>query len=60
MKGHRNVLKAKRGDVVTMKLESGLTAGIVDDTGRRVAVPLSDENTLVRLPLGSAWRVWSY
>lgn len=57
---HRERLKARRGDVAMMKLTSGVTAGIVDDTGERIAVPLADNNTLVRLPLTAAWRIWSY
>lgn len=59
-KGHREILKAKRGDVAMMKLPSGVTGGIVDDTGKRIAVPLADNNTLVRIPLKMAWRIWSY
>lgn len=49
--------KAKRGDVCLMKIPH-ITCGIVDDSGRFVAVP--SEKGLVRRPLSDAWRVWIY
>lgn len=63
-KGSNNMLMAGRGDVVIAKLpdiETGelvITGGIVDDSGRffRVAQP----GGLIRYPLSSALRYWSY
>jgi hypothetical protein len=60
IKGTRNLLLGRRGDVVTCKTSFGRVAGIIDDTGQRIAVPMTDEKTLVRLPLNMGWRVWSY
>lgn len=58
--GSRQVLTAKRGDVVIMKTVYGIMGGVVDDSGQRIAVPMDDQQTLVRFPLTKAWRVWSY
>jgi hypothetical protein len=58
--GTRDYLKAQRGDVVIMKTPYGIMGGVVDDSGMRIAVPMSDQNTIVRFPLEKAWRVWSY
>lgn len=55
---HGNVLMARRGDVVAMKLENGWTAAVVDDSGSRIAAVMP--KGLTRLPLGKARRVWSY
>lgn len=55
--GNRNILKAKRGDVVIVKIP-GKTAGIVDDSGQRIAVVTKDG--LTRIPLSKAYRFWSY
>lgn len=55
--GERNILKAKRGDVVIVKIPEK-TAGIVDDSGQRIAVVTKDG--LTRLPLSKAYRFWSY
>lgn len=55
--GSRNVINAKRGDVVVVKIPE-VTAGIVDDTGQRIALVTKDG--LTRVPLVKAWRYWSY
>ena len=55
--GSREILKAKRGDVVTVKMPE-LTGGIVDDSGQRIA--LVTPKGLIRVPLSKAWRYWSY
>lgn len=55
--GGRNVLTAKRGDVAIVKMPE-ITAGIVDDSGRSVA--LIAKEGLIRVPLSKAWRIWSY
>lgn len=54
--GHRNILKAKRGDPVLLKIPN-FTCGLVDDSGQFVAVP--SEGGLVKYPLSQAWRIWS-
>lgn len=59
-RGTRSILTGNRGDVVTIKTTHGIMGGVIDDSGRRVAIPNSNLNTIVRLPLESAWRVWSY
>lgn len=59
-KGSRKTLSARRGDVVIMKTVYGIMGGVVDDSGARIAVPISDQKTLTRFPLTKAWRVWSY
>lgn len=53
--GSRNILSAKRGDLVLMKVPSD-TLGIVDDSGQRIASV--GPNGIARLPLSKAWRVW--
>jgi hypothetical protein len=58
--GTRNVMTAKRGDVAMIKTDQGEMAAIVDDSGARIAVPMSDKMTIVRFPLEKAWRVWGY
>lgn len=55
--GHRNPLLAHRGDVVIVKRPE-ITGGLVDDSGSKIAVV--SEQGLIRLPLSSAWRIWSY
>lgn len=55
--GHRNILKAKRGDVVLLKMPD-LTCGLVDDSGQFVVAPGKDG--IKRVPLAKAWRIWSY
>lgn len=55
--GHRSVMKAKRGDVVLLKLPD-LTCGMVDDTGQFVVAP--GKNGLERIDLIKSWRIWSY
>lgn len=55
--GHRQILKAKRGDVAIVKMPE-ITAGLVDDTGRFVL--LMTEQGWQRFPLSLAWRIWSY
>lgn len=56
-KGHRNYLKASRGDVVVCKMPE-LTAGVIDDSGKFVAMVL-EEGGLIKIPLERIWRVWS-
>lgn len=56
--GVRPVLLAGRGDIVTMKLDGGVTVGVVDDTGERIASV--GEQGIMRLPLQRGWRVWRY
>lgn len=54
-----NVSFARRGDVVRITHNGEKAFGVVDDTGRRIAV-ISKEHGLVRLPLSRAdvfWRV---
>ena len=55
--GSTNILMAKRGDIVVVN-EPLEAAGIVDDSGQRVAV-LSKEG-LIRIPLTKAKKFWSY
>jgi hypothetical protein len=55
--GHRHILKAKRGDVVLLKIPD-LTCGLVDDSGQFVVAP--GPQGIKRLPLTKAWRIWSY
>lgn len=54
--GFTNYLKAKRGDVVLMRIPEE-TLGIVDDSGQRIACVTKDG--LIRLPLKKASLVWS-
>lgn len=54
---HKNILSAKRGDLVMLKLPSK-TIGIVDDSGRFVCGV--SERGYERVPLNKAWCVWSY
>lgn len=54
--GHRNILKAKRGDPVLLKIPN-FTCGLVDDSGQFIAVP--SEKGIVKYPLSKAWRIWS-
>ncbi len=58
--GTRNLLTASRGDAALLKTPYGLMAGVVDDGGQGVAVPVSNHLTLVRFPLEKAWRIWKY
>lgn len=55
--GTRNILKAHRGDVAVVKCPE-LMAGIVDDSGRYVAVVTKEG--LRRFPLEKAWRIWRF
>lgn len=55
--GHRDHMKAIRGDLVMMKI-NGETIGIVDDSGESILFVGPDG--LKRFPLKSAWRIWSY
>lgn len=55
--GHRNILKAKRGDMVLLKID-GFTCGLIDDSGQFIAAVT--EEGLTRIPLKRAWRIWSY
>lgn len=54
--GHRNSLKARRGDPVLMKIPHP-TCGLVDDSGQSILAP--GINGTVRYPLSKAWRIWS-
>lgn len=54
------ILTAGRGDGVMLKTKWGLMAGVVDDSGQRVAVPISNQLTLVRFPLEQAVCIWKY
>lgn len=55
-KPHKNILKAKRGDLVLLKIPS-ITCGVVDDSGQHILCP--SEKGIVRYPLNKAYRVWS-
>lgn len=55
--GIRNPLKAHRGDIALIKAPE-ITAGIVDDSGRYVAVVTKEG--LRRFPLEKAWRIWRF
>lgn len=55
---HKNYLLAGRGDLVVFKGPE-LTAGLVDDTGQRIAA-ISIDRKMIRIPLSEALRVWSY
>ena len=55
-----NVLTAHRGDAAMMPTPYGPMAGVVDDSASRIAVPLSDQLTLVRFPLTKATFIWRY
>lgn len=54
--GHRNLLKARRGDIVMIK-DGEMKIGLIDDSGQFVVLP-GDEG-LVKEPLSKIWRVWS-
>lgn len=54
---HSNQLAAQRGDIVIVRMPE-VTGGIIDDTGQRIAVVTPQG--LIRLPLSSAVRIWSY
>lgn len=54
--GHRNVMKAKRGDLVLIK-DTDMRLGLVDDSGQFALVPA--DNGLVKEKLSKVWRVWS-
>lgn len=56
--GKRDILNAKRGDIVIFKSPE-ITGGVVDDSGRFFAA-VSRDGGLVRFPLSHAWRYWSY
>lgn len=55
--GHTRIMTARRGDVVVVELPE-LTAGIVDDSGQRIA--LVADKVLRRVPLRKAIKVWGY
>jgi hypothetical protein len=55
-----NWKRAKRGDIVLMELEGGVTGGVVDDTGEKIAVFATGDAALIRVPLKRAALVWSY
>jgi hypothetical protein len=55
--GKRNMMAAKRGDIVVVKMPQ-YTAGVVDDSGQRIA--LVSPQGLIRLPLKMGWMYWSY
>lgn len=53
--GHRNPLKARRGNPVLLKLKE-ITCGIVDDSGQWVCAPGKEK--IVKYPISKAWRIW--
>ncbi len=55
-----DILSAARGDAAMINTEFGFMAGVVDDSGTRIAVPISDRLTLVRFPLLKAACIWRY
>jgi len=55
---HTQILKARRGDLVLFKMPD-LTAGMVDDTGQRIAC-ISADRGMIKIPLNKAIKVWSY
>lgn len=57
-KSHGNYMKAKRGDVVIVRIPE-IVGGLVSDCGQKI-VALSAEKGFVHLPLDRAYRVWSY
>ncbi len=50
---------AARGDVVVVDTQGQMAAGIVDDTGQRIAV-ITTNNRLERLSVKKALKVWRY
>lgn len=54
--GHRNILRARRGDVVVVKMPE-IMGGVVDDSGQKIALVTKDG--LTRVPLAKAWRIWN-
>ena len=50
---------AMRGDIVTFEGADGICAGVLDDSGRRVAL-VSKEQGLVRIPLARCRYAWGY
>lgn len=54
---HSNILKARRGDLVLVRMPE-LCLGIVDDSGQRISC-VSEKGYAI-LPLKKAWRIWSY
>ncbi len=58
--GHRQLGTAQRGDIMLIKYEGTYMAGVVDDSGQWLAVPLNSAGKLVRLHIRHAWRCWSY
>lgn len=55
---HFNCNLAKRGDAVRVTLEGEKIYGIVDDSGRNLAM-LDPERGLVRLPIRNAEKIWT-
>lgn len=55
--GTDKIKTARRGDIALVRLPSE-TAGIVDDTGQRIA--LVSKDGMLRVPLSKAVRVWGY
>lgn len=54
--GHRNIMQAKRGDLVSIK-NPEIIIGVVDDSGQKAAF-ISESQGLVRVPLEKVWRIW--
>jgi hypothetical protein len=48
---------ANRGDVVTVELSGVVAAGVVDETGRKIAL-FADGHGLVRVPVTQAIAAW--
>lgn len=57
-KSHGRYLMAKRGDLVTVRNGDQIICGLVSDCGQKV-IALS-EYGLIRLPMNSINRIWSY
>jgi len=55
---HKDFMRAGRGDAVIVKMPE-IAGGIVDDSGQRIAA-VSLKDGLVKLPLSSALRIWSF
>ena len=52
-----NIKKAKRGDVVRITFEGDKAYGIIDDTGRFIAM-VTPKDGLIRVPLNSGEVYW--
>lgn len=55
---HSNYKKAKRGDVVILRLPE-IVGGLVSDCGQKI-IALHYDRGFVMVPLSKAYRIWSY